>query len=143
MPNDILTCLSDEDVVEANALATVTRRCIVLRNPARHSQTVIFLCRLSAVKSVRSSYPGFLVIAVGLFLIAAAAIASKNGHEAFLPVALLALGFVIAFLGTRRGSVCFVVGSERMETISGSLKDAATIAAAVDSVWRREEAEAA
>ena len=142
MPTDILTWLPDEDVVEANALATVTRHCVIVRSPNGRSQALIAFSSISAVKTVRSSYPGLLVISGGLGIIAGAAAYSSDGHGAAIPAALLALGFLVGFIGTRRASLSFVAGSEITETQSGSLKDAATIASAVESVWKQTGTEA-
>ncbi len=146
MVNQIVSALSEDEIVHSNVLATVTRNCVIIPNPDGHAQTVIALSRVSSVRSVKSSYPGFLVIAGALGLIAAAAACSKDGHGAAWPVGLLGFGFAIAYIGTRRGSVSLSVGSgssETVETMSGSLRDAAAIVAAIQDARSRLDNEAA
>lgn len=146
MANEIVSALSDDEIIHANLLATVTRNCVIIPNPGGHAQTIIAISRISRVRSVRSSYPGLAVIAGALALIASAAAYSKEGHGAALPIALLGVGFAIAYIGTRRGSVSLVIGSEQtevVETASGSLREAAAIARAVEEVRSRQHSEAA
>lgn len=146
MANEIVSALSDDEIIHSNLLATVTRNCVIIPNPGGHAQTVIALSRISSVRNVKSSYPGLAVIAGALALIAAAAACSKDGHGAALPIALLGLGFAIAYIGTRRGSVCLVIASEKRETVetaSGSLKDAAALAGAIEQVRSNQQSEAA
>lgn len=137
-----MAALSDQEIVQSSPLATVTRECIIIRDADGHSQTVIALDSLSTVKKIKSSYPGLLVISGGLSVIAAAAASSKDGHGAGIPIALLALGFAVAYVGTRRASVAFAVGAEITETVAGSLKDAANLMEVVQTV-RPQQSEAA
>jgi hypothetical protein len=144
--NQIVSALSEDEIVESNLLATVTRNCVIIPNANGHAQSVIALSRISSVRHVKSSYPGLVVIAGALGLIAAAAVCSKEGHGAAWPIALLGAGFAIAYLGTRRGSVTLSIGSgptETVETTSGSLREAAAIAAAIQDLRSRPEHEAA
>lgn len=146
MVNQIVSALSEDEIVHSNALATVTRNCVVIPNADGLAQTVIALSRISSVRSVKSSYPGMLVIAGALGLIAAAAAYSKDGHGAAWPVALLSVGFAVAYIGTRRGSVSLSISSGRpevVETMSGSLKESASIVAAIQNARRRLENDAA
>ena len=146
MGNEIVSALSDSEIVHSNALATVTRDCVVIPNPNGHAQTIVAISRLLSVKRVKSSYPGLMVIAGGLAVIAAAAACSKDGHGAALPIALLGLGFAVGYIGSRRGSVALVISADRLETIetaSGSLKDATALAIAIEQVRGCEQSEAA
>ena len=83
------------------------------------------------MNTVKTSYPGLLVVAAGLLLIAAAAHYSKEGGAADIPVAFLAGLFVAIYLGTRRASIVFEVGPERTQTLFGSLSEAASIVRAI------------
>jgi hypothetical protein len=133
MSYSLIDALSGERILHSNSLATVTGNCIIVRELNTRSQTVISLERLSHIKTHKTSYPGLIAIAGGLFVIAAAASISKQGGGAGLPIALLALSFLIAYFGTRRASVSFGVGSETTHSVSGSLKEAAMVVAAVQS----------
>lgn len=146
MISEIVSALSDTEIVHSNLLATVTRNCVIIPNPEGHAQTIISLSRIVSVRRIKSTYPGLLVIAGGLGLIAAAAACSRDGHGAALPIALLGLGFTIAYVGTRRGSVAIVVGlnkREMVETPSGSVKEAGAIIAAIESCRGIRQSEAA
>jgi len=134
--NGLIAALSDQEVVQVNPLATVTRDCVVILDSINHSQTILFVSRVSSVKLVRHSYPGLLVISAGLFVLGAAAFASKDGRGAGLPLVLLAIGFAVAYIGTRRAAVGFKIGSATIETLPGSIKDAKTLAQAVEAVRR-------
>ena len=83
------------------------------------------------MNTVRTSYPGLLVVAAGLLLIAAAAHYSKDGGAADLPVALIAGLFVLMYLGSRRASIVFEAGQERTQTLFGTRSEAASIIRAV------------
>ena len=146
MGNEIVSALSDDEIIHSNILATVTRNCVIIPNPDGHAQTIIAMARIHKVRNVKSSYPGLLVIAGALGLIASAAVYSKDGHGTALPIALLGLGFAVAYIGTRRGSVSLVITSEKteiIETASGSLKDARATATAIEEVRSRRNSEAA
>lgn len=127
----ILGALSGEEVLYSNALATVASKCVVLRQSAGHSQSIISLSSISGMRINRVSYPGLLVIASGLFLLAAAAYFSKDGGTAKIPLALIGLVFVFAYLGSRRASVSFIVDSDEIQTILGSSSEASALVKAV------------
>lgn len=136
LTGEIVSALADAEILHSNVLATVTRNCVIIPNSEGHAQTMISLDRIVSVRRIKSTYPGLLVIAGGLGLIAAAAACSKDGHAAALPIALLGLGFAVAYLGTRRGSVAIVVGFERrdvVETAGGTLKEASAIIRAIST----------
>ena len=148
LKSEIVSALSDTEVLHSNLLATVTRNCVIIPNPQSHEQTIISRSRILSVKRIKSTYPGLLVIAGGLGLIAAAAACAKDGHGAGVPIGLLSLGFAISYIGTRRGSVALVVGvgpgkREVLETASGSLGEAAAIIHAIESGDQRGETQAA
>ena len=129
----IIDALSDEEIVYADSLATLTRNWIIIPDPTRRSQTIPPLARLAEVKAVKVSYPGLLVIASGLFVLAAAAFCSKEGSGAGVPIALVGIGAVIAFLVSHRAWVEFTVGSAVTNTIPGTHKAADELAAAVQA----------
>ena len=131
MPQTILAALSGEQVLLSNSLATVATTCVVIRDPDGRSNTIISLHRIAATRTIKTSVPGFLVVASGLFLVAAAAHYSKDGGSADIPIALLGLAFVVAYLVSRRASIALEVGRETIETASGSLGEAAALVRAI------------
>jgi hypothetical protein len=133
MPNGIIAGLCNGQILQSNQLATVTRECIVIRDAARQSHTIIALSQLTGVKRIRTTYPALLVISSGLFLISAAAFCSKQGSGTGVPTAVLGAAFAVSYILSRRASVAFIVGSEATETMSGSLADAAALIAAVQA----------
>ena len=131
MPDPIMAALTGERITLSNSLATVATTCVVVRTAGGRSNSIISLSRITGIQTLRTSVPGLLVIASGLFLVAAAAHYSKDGGQADLPIALLGLAFVIGYLGSRRAAIVFAVDGESIETASGSLREAAALARAV------------
>lgn len=146
MTSEIVSALSDTEIVHSNLLATITRNCVIIPNPEGHAQTIISLSQIVSVRRIKSTYPGLLVIAGALGLIAAAAACSREGHGAALPIGLLGLGFAVGYIGTRRGSVAIVVGFDKREVVEtprASVKEAAATGAAIESVRGLQRSEAA
>lgn len=139
MPNAILAALSSDEVLQSRLSAVLTADCVIVTNPLKGSHILISLSRLSEIKTIKTTYPGLLVIASGAFLIAAAAFCSKQGDGAALPSALIGLAFVIAYFCSQRASIAFVVDGESIETVSGGLRDAAALVRAVEAVRTRRE----
>jgi len=137
MANQILAELLNGQTLEANALATVTRDCIVIRDSARQAHTIIALSQLSGMKRIRTTYPALLVISSGLFLISAAAFCSKQGTGAALPVSLSGAAFAAGYVLSRKACVSFTVGSGSIETANGSLSETAALIAAVQAAQKR------
>lgn len=136
----ILAALSGEQILQSNPLATVATRWVVIRDANGSSQSVLALSGISDMRSVRVSYPGLLVIACGIALIAAAAHYSKDGGAADKPLLVVAVLFVLFYFGTRRASVVFISGVEKTPTIFGSLRQAAVLIRAVRQAQANEEA---
>lgn len=134
--NPILTALSDERVLFENPLASVTEHCVVVWTAEQHAHILLPLSRISSLKKVQTSSPAFLAIAVGLFLIAAGAQASKDGGGAAVPAALFGISSLIAYLVSRRAAVAFIVDGERTETVFGGLRQASALVSAIQSAYR-------
>jgi hypothetical protein len=131
MANTLLAALSGEQIVHSTTLATVTDNCLVIRNPDGTSHTIVALSRVTRIRTIRRTYPGFLVVASGLLLIGSGAFCSKQGAGAGPVIVSIGVVFVIAYIATRRAAVGFVSGSEVTETMFGSLREAATLVRAV------------
>jgi hypothetical protein len=125
------TALASQEILHTNSLATVTKKFIVIPRPELKAQTIIGLPRISKIKHVETSRPGFLVIAAGAYTLAAAAACSKQGDQASIPLAGVGTLFVIAYFMTRRATVTFVVDREATETRPGRLPEAGQIVRAV------------
>lgn len=124
MANTNLVALADEEAKKSHLMTTVTERCVVIKNPAAASQTMISLDRLSEIRTIKTSYPGLLVIASGLSIIAAAAFYSKEGDGAGIPVGLLGACFVAGYTLSRKAAVVFLVDSEITQTVFGPQSEA-------------------
>ena len=133
----IIPALADEEVLYTNSLGSVISNWVIVPASSRHSQTILALSRISEIKIVRFTHPGLLVIAGAMFLVAAAALFSKDGEGAELPAALLGMLFVIAYFGSRRAAVLFALGSESFESMHGSFADAAEFGTAAQSARAR------
>jgi hypothetical protein len=143
MPNAILAALSSDEILQSRLSAVVTADYVVVTSPKGDSHIVISLERLSEIKTIKTTYPGLLVIASGCFLVAAAAFCSKQGDGAALPAALIGLAFVIAYFCSQRASIAFLVDGESTETVGGGLRDAAVLVRAVETARARHEYAAA
>ena len=130
-PDKILAAVSGEQIVLSNSLATVATRCVVIRDGNGKSQTILSLAGITAMRTERVSYPGLLVVACGVLLIAAAAHASKDGGSADLPLVIVALLFVVFYLATRKAAVIFLSGLEKKPTVFGTPREAASLVRAV------------
>ncbi len=137
MPNTILAALSSDEILQAGLSAVVTPDYVIVTSPKGESHVVISLERLSEIKTLKTTYPGLLVIASGAFLVAAAAYCSKEGDGAGTPAALIGLAFVIAYFLSQRASIAFIVDGESTETASGGLRDAAALLRAVEMARAR------
>ena len=137
MPNAILAALSSEEILQSGLSAVLTADYVMVTSAKSESHIVISLQRLSEIRTIKTTYPGLLVIASGAFLVAAAAFCSKQGDGAALPAALIGLVFVIAYFWSRRASIAFVVDGESTETVSGGLREAAALLRAVETARAR------
>lgn len=139
MTGTLLAALSSEEVVLSSSFGMVTTNFVIVKDNAARSQIILSLNRLRDIQTIRTSYPGLLVISAGLLILAAASVCSKEGSGAGIPLGLLAIGFSIGFLATRRALLVFYTGSEITETVSGSLRGAAAFVRAVEAAQRELE----
>jgi hypothetical protein len=130
MASTILSALS-ERVLHHNSLATVTDNWIVVRDAASHSQSLVSIDSLSSVRTTKTIHLTYLALAAGCLLIAIAAEFSKEAGGATIPFALVGLALLTGAQVTRRASVLFVLESGVVETSFGTLRQAATLVAAV------------
>jgi hypothetical protein len=135
MTGTVRVAISDEQVLQANSLASVTRNFMVIRDSARPSWTIIPLSRLSKIELIKSPHPGLLVISSGLFVLAAAAFSSKEGDGAGTPLTLLGLFVLIAYAASRKASVTFILDSGAAVTVTGSVTEAIALVALVELIW--------
>ena len=131
-PDKILAAVSGEQIVLSNSLATVATRCVVIRDANGKSQSILSLAGISAMRTEKISYPGLLVVACGVSLIAAAAHISKDGGRADLPLVIVAALFGVFYLATRKAAVIFISGIEKKPTVFGTPREAAALIRAVE-----------
>src|SRR3954449_12917713 len=120
MANTIIGALTVDAAQKSYLMTTVTAGCVVVRDPSAASETAISLSRLSGVQTVKTSYPGLLVIASGLSVVAAAAFCSKEGDGAGIPTAVMSASFVAGYRMSRKAAIKFVVDSESTQTAFGT-----------------------
>ncbi len=114
----ILNALPEDQVLESNALATVTTNCLIVKSSDDHAQTIIPIVHLSSIRTAKTSYPGLLVVSAACLLISAAAYCSKQEGGAAVPSAVLGVLFLLAHLAYRRVAVSFITKSD--ETLTGT-----------------------
>jgi hypothetical protein len=139
MTEAIRSVLPEDRVVGSTPLATVTNTCLIVRNEDKKSKTIIPLARLSKIRTKKTSYPGLLVIALALFLLAAAALSSKQEDGAAIPLAVVGVLFLIGYLANRRISVEFVAGSGKTSTPDGNSADVEALLRALQSAQSTSE----
>src|SRR3954466_15053207 len=138
MTNTIIGALTEDAAPKSCLMTTVTNSCVIVRNPSAASRTAISLSRLSNVQTIRTSYPGLLVIASGLSVVAAAAFCSKEGDGAGIPTAVLSASFVAGYLMSRKAALKFVVDSESTQTAFGTPRAASHLKKAVHAARTQE-----
>jgi len=131
MNDAIVNALMGETVVHANPIATVTRNCLIVRYDTRNAQAIIALQSIKGMRKVNFTSPALLVIAAGLFTIAAAAYASHEGYEVSGVLTAIALLFLLAYFLTRRATVLFLLENQNIESKRGSYREATSIIRAV------------
>jgi hypothetical protein len=120
----VTAAISDEEVLRPNRLAWVTSHFLILRNAERQTHTIIPLVRIAGINVVKTPYSGLLAIAAGVFIVAAAAFASKQGDGAAVPCALLGAFLMSIYFASRRANITFRLDTGATETTSGSLGEA-------------------
>jgi len=129
MASTILSALS-ETVLHHNALGTVTDNWIVVRDAKSHSQSVVSIDSLLNIQTSKTLHLIYLACAAGCLLIA---VATEYSREAFvaIPFAMVGLTLLTSAQVTRRASISFVLQSDVVKTSFGTLREAATLVAAV------------
>lgn len=142
MSNPLLDALLNEPVLQANSLGTVTPNWVAVRTAKASEKTLIALNAVLAVRRAKTTYPGLLVISAGLFLIAAAAFASKQGEGAQIPMAVLGVIFLIFYFSSQRAALVLSLEHETLETASGSPREASAILKAIAKAQKRLQPDA-
>lgn len=133
----VSSAISDEEILQPNRLAWVTEHFLILRNADRQNHTIIPLVYLVGIDVVKTPYSGLLAIAAGVFVIAAAAFASKQGDGAALPCALLGAFLVAAYFGSRRANIKFKLETGAVETTAGTIREASALIRLIENARRR------
>lgn len=131
MANTIIGALAEGTAQQSFLMTTVTSGCVVVKSPSTASETAISLSRLSEVQTIKTSYPGLLVIASGLSVVAAAAFCSKDGDGAGIPTVILSASFIAGYFASRRAALNFVVDDDSTRTAFGSRREADKLRKAV------------
>lgn len=137
MTDFLASALSRQQIVLTNPLATVASECVVIRTPSGTSRSIIALSHIRNMVVVRLSHPGFLVLAIAAFLIAAGAHFSKERDSADWPIAVVGVLLVVAYIGSRRAAVQFTSMDGDLQTVFGSPSEAAAVVAAVRAAMEK------
>jgi hypothetical protein len=132
----VAAAISDEEVLQPNRLAWVTQHFLIIRNVERQNHTIIPLVRLAGIQVVKTPYSGLLAIAAAVFIVAAAAFASKQGDGAALPCFLLGAFLVAVYFGSRRANITFKLDTGGTETTSGTTAEAAALIQLIEEARR-------
>jgi hypothetical protein len=133
MASTILSSLS-ETVLHHNALATVTDSWIVVRDERAHSQSLVLIDSLSKIRALKTLHLAYLTWAAGCILVSIASQYSNDACGLAIPFAMAGFSLLAAARVTRRASISFVLESEVVNTSFGTLREAATLVAAVKFV---------
>ncbi len=136
MQNVVLSGLNNEKILQSKLSTIVTEDCVVVSAFSGQPHTALALLSISTLKIVKTHHPSFLVISAGLFLLAAAANHSKEGGGTALPIGLLGVAFLVAFLASHRARVIFLSGSEATQSLKGSYTEVADLVGAVQVARR-------
>ncbi len=142
MADLLLAALADGETVHSCSLATVTTTCVVIRTASARSRAIVSLGRITGMETLKTTYPAFLAVAAGFFLIAAAAYFSKDGGVAHIPLTILGAVSVVAYVVSRRSAIVFWIGRrESMESIRGGVREADHLKRAVMDAQAAYEAQ--
>lgn len=130
MPYDVLAAITSEKIVQSRLSVVVTEECVVIPSFSGQPHTVLSLDSITKIKIIKTSYPALAVISVSLFLIAAAALHSKEGFSAGAAIGGLAFAFLIAYIICQRARVVFMSGREATQSLNGSFTEVADLVAA-------------
>jgi hypothetical protein len=136
MDDVVFNALAGETLVYKNALATVTSNLVLVRDRLRGALIVVRLEHLIEVRRLTSTNPGLLVISCGILTIAAGSLASKEGLQVVVLIAVIAMLFVVGYFGTRRAAVLFLLDNESIESSEGSFREAASVIRVVERMHR-------
>ncbi|HZS54171.1 MAG TPA: hypothetical protein VFA65_07190 [Bryobacteraceae bacterium] len=123
----VAAAISDEKVLGLIRQAWVTRNFLILRNVASQKHTIIPLTRLASIDVKKTPYSGLLAVAAGIFVVGAAALASRDGDGAALPCLLLGAFLVAIYLGSRRADITFRLDSGAIERAIGTVAEASEL----------------
>jgi hypothetical protein len=135
----LLTALLGEKIVHSSSVATVTTNCIVVKAFLGRHTYVLSLCRLGRIKKVTTTYPGLLVISLGLEVVSAGDYCSPHCEKAYAVLGVVGLAFLAAYFWTRRASLLFLCESEPILTAQGRLREVAALISALQRTRLTDE----
>jgi len=123
----LLAALLGEKIVHTSSVATVTTNCIVVKTFLGRQTYVLSLSRLGGIKKVTTTYPGLLVISMGLEVVAAGDYCSPHCERAYAVIGIVGLAFLAAYFWTRRAALLFLCEPEPILTTQGRLREIAAL----------------
>lgn len=88
---------------------------------------MLSLSRLGGIKKVTTTYPGLLVISMGLEVVSAGDYCSPHCEKAYAVIGIVGLAFLAAYFWTRRASLLFLCEPEPILTAQGRLREVAAL----------------
>lgn len=133
MASTILSSLG-EPILHRNSLATVTSSWVVIRQGASDIQSVVAIQSIAELKPIKTTrlYP--FVLALGCLVVALATLCSKESDGATLPFGILGFTLLANAQTRRQVALALVVGDDAIETVYGSVAEAATLVATVRTI---------
>jgi hypothetical protein len=132
MDDAILSAMPGQKIAFQNVLASITTDFVVVHENFPAATVVISIDSIVELRRFSTTNPGLLVISIGLLTIASAAYVAKQGLPMVIPVALIAMLFVMGYFGGRRASVLFLLENDRFETLKGSFREATSLIRVVE-----------
>jgi hypothetical protein len=127
----LLAALLGEKIVHSSSVATVTTNCIVVKTFLGRQTYVLSLSRLGGIKKVTTTYPGLLVISMGLEVVSAGDYCSPHCERAYAVIGMVGLVFLAAYFWTRRAALLFLCEPEPILTTQGRLREIAALVSAL------------
>lgn len=127
MTGTLLAALVGEKIVHSSSFATLTTNCIVIKTFLGRETYILPLSRLGGIKKITTTYPGLLVISLGLEVVSAGDYCSPHCEKAYAALGVVGLVFLAAYFCTRRAALLFLCGPETILTTQGKLRDVASL----------------
>jgi hypothetical protein len=112
-------------------LATLTTNCIVVKTFLGRQTYILPRSQVGRIKKITTTYPGLLVISLGLEVVSAGDYCSPHCERAYAVMGVVGLAFSVAYFCTRRAALLFSFGPETILSTQGKLREVASLVSAL------------